>query len=239
MSQHRFIHPVPGPITLRISAPEVRIEVVAVDDEQAEAVIRIDLDQRIAADVSAAVIRHQGSTLTVELPGSGEAVPLPPRNPEPVGTRRGLGDVTGGLMFLGSRVLVAGREIVPGEAARSVSAATLIRATLPAGSALQVTAAYGDVLVEGDLRDVRVTTLSGDIAVYGARSATLESVSGDVCARAVGSASVITVSGGILVEDIGVLTASSMSGDIAALRVPAASRIDTATGDLQVAYADD
>lgn len=222
-----FTAPGSGPVVFELGAAAARVK------------ITVSLDAPVArAEVSGPteVVRSTRASVT----GGRWVLALPSAQAGTSVTRTSsrttviAGDIPAGVSVIGGQVIIGGRDVT---AAVSAAAPEPVRVTvtLPAGSAVvaQLGAglltvcgglAHGDITATsadvdaGTVNDVRVRTVSGDIAVGGvAGSAQLVTVSGEISvAIAAGPVTAQTTSGDITVHATQPVTvdATSVSGDI-------------------------
>lgn len=109
--------------------------------------------------------------------------------------------------------------------------------TVPAAMALDLSAPFADVILEGTRGQVTLETVSGDIVVRGAaRSVTVRAIDGDVRVEgARGTVQVHSVDGDIEIVDVeGDVAAEAIDGDVRLLGVRSASvRLSTVDGDVR------
>ena len=93
-----------------------------------------------------------------------------------------------------------------------------VQARIPAGSAVEIVTASGDVKLDGKFGELDMRSASGDVVVTGEieRDARVKSVSGDVrLPHVAGNLAVQTVSGDVVAQTIdGSVSVRSVSGDV-------------------------
>lgn len=112
-----------------------------------------------------------------------------------------------------------------------------VRVTCPPGTDLDLSGAATEVTTTGELGEVRVKTISGDVSLESShRKLEVKTASGDVAlAGVVGDASVVTVSGEIEIGRIaGSLSGRSVSGDVGVRSLDGQLLLSTTSGDVSV-----
>jgi len=177
-----------------------------------------------------ATLRDEGATVVSTGYGS---VTVAGRNTGVISTG------SGSVVMSGGRVWVNGVEVTAA-GATGASAGPLapitIRATLPAGSSIDVRTRSGQVTAVGALASATARTTSGDIALDRCGAANLSSVSGDLKVDAAASVAASTTSGDIRVGDVGAFTAVSVSGDVRVRDTNGAASASTTSGDVTIGY---
>lgn len=142
---------------------------------------------------------------------------------------------SGSVVMSGGRVWVNGTEVT-GAGDSGPLAPIVIRATLPAGSRIDVRTASGNVGAAGRLASATVRTTSGDITIAAADSANLTSVSGDIDLVDAGSVQASTTSGDVTVGTAGAVGVNSVSGDVRVGCVAGNASASTVSGDIRIGY---
>lgn len=195
MPEHTFHTPLP--LTLEVTIPAGDIDVETVDGEETHLVI--EGEERLLESLE---VRHDGDRVSVSIRGK---------------SKIGFSFSLGSLMFGNDGITVRAR--VPHGA--SVNVKTASADMLLAGhlQGVEVNSVSGDLIARGEVeRDVKVKTVSGDVAVERAGGdLSVNSVSGDVQAgRVGGSVDLKSVSGDLRVDALtaGDVRFTSVSGDI-------------------------
>lgn len=178
-----------------------------------------------------ATLRDEGATVVSTGYGS---VTVAGRNTGVISTGSGSVVMSGGRVWINGVEVTAGTG--PGGSAAGPLAPITIRATLPAGSSIDVRTRSGQVTAVGALASATARTTSGDITLDRCGAANLSSVSGDLEVDAAASVVASTTSGDIRVGDVGAFTARSVSGDVRVRDTNGAASASTTSGDVTIGY---
>lgn len=112
-----------------------------------------------------------------------------------------------------------------------------VRVACPPGTDLELSGAKTEVRAAGELGEVAIRTVSGDVHVESARSGLeVKTASGDISVAGVDDeATLVTVSGDIEVRRVaGVLNGRAVSGDVEVGSLEGALTLSTTSGDVSV-----
>lgn len=114
--------------------------------------------------------------------------------------------------------------------------AVVVTVELPAGSDLEASTAFGDIVAAGPLARAKAKTHAGDVRVEDAVSLELETSAGDVeVGRVREDAALVSSTGGVRVEDLtGTLRVKCTAGEVSLGRVAGAAEVTCPYGSIRV-----
>ncbi|ASN50742.1 DUF4097 family beta strand repeat-containing protein [Sinomonas sp. R1AF57] len=114
--------------------------------------------------------------------------------------------------------------------------AVVVTVKLPAGSDLEASTAFGDIIATGALARAKAKTHAGDVRVEDGVSLELETSAGDVeVGRVREEASLVSSTGGVRVEDVtGALRVKCTTGEVSLGRVAGAAEVTCPYGSIRV-----
>lgn len=109
--------------------------------------------------------------------------------------------------------------------------------TIPAGSALELSSTSGDILVQGEVDELKASVASGDVRAGSVRSmCRVNSASGDITVGAAGDAEINTASGTVRLGRIsGTLRLNAASGDVIVDEIGESANIKVASSTVRIA----
>jgi DUF4097 and DUF4098 domain-containing protein YvlB len=108
--------------------------------------------------------------------------------------------------------------------------------TLPAGSTLELSSTSGDIVVQGEVEEMRASVASGDVRAGTIRSmCRVNSASGDITVGAAGDAEINTASGRVRLGRIsGTLRLNAASGDVSVAEIGESANTKVASSTVRI-----
>lgn len=246
-------HPLPGPITLNLSAGAAHVDVTVEDIDHAEVTLTpTNAGSDAAADlIRRAIVEATDTALRIALPAGNPAaggVTVVQRGRGGRGTFSSTSVVSGSgtVLVSGGNITMVNGRIITGDGEVTVldSGTVTVQARLPRGSSLITRVQAGYVTTTGKLRRVRHQGASAGLGVDAADEVSACTASGDVRVDQADNVNAQTASGDIRIGTTTAVQAQTMSGDIVVSRLigdhtagTVAAR--TMSGDIRVTAAGD
>jgi hypothetical protein len=233
MTTRTLTHPVAGPVTFDARTFAANIEVTVTDTRHATVTISTPDTSAPSHDaVTDARIEHRPGLLTVEVhdPDAARGITIAHR-----GNSVSISAVTVGrnVSIVGGHVFMNGAEVTD---TFTHQAPVTVRAVLPYGSSIQTAAESGQITATGPLTNAAARTVSGDVRIEHAETATVTTTSGDIEIGRAGSTLTRTVSGDTLIHRAQSANSHAVSGDITILNAAGDAGAHTVSGDIAIRH---
>jgi Putative adhesin len=233
MTTRTLTHPTAGPVLFDARSFAADIEVVITSATHATVTVSTtDTDGPSHQAVTDARVGHRPGELSAAVSdqegASGVTIVRAGRGVSVVATT-----ITAGMSIVGGRVFVNGAEITN---TPTGSAPVTVRAELPRGSKVRTSTEAGRIRTDGSVASVEARTVSGDVLIDQAETATIVTTSGDIEIRDARQASARTVSGDIDIDRVGGVNAESVSGDVTVREATGHADARTVSGDIEIRH---